>query len=85
MEYLSKEYIEEQDQTTCEKLLKNILKDSKIDKPLIKNPSLVKDADDIVNMICYLEDRIAYLYQMANLEKANNARWGRFPDEQNIN
>jgi Na+-translocating ferredoxin:NAD+ oxidoreductase RnfG subunit len=81
MQTLTKEYIQEQDQKTCEALLKQILKDPKIFKPLMHHPELVKEANDIANNLAYLEDRIAYLTQLTNLEKANNARWGRVAEE----
>lgn len=80
MAHLNKEYIDQQDQKTCEALLKEILKDPKINKPLMHHPELVKEANDIANSIAYLEDRIAYQTQLANLEKANNARWGKTID-----
>ena len=77
MEYLTREQINGQDQKTCETLLKKLLKDPKVDKPLIKHPELLKDADELIDTICYLEDRIQHLQMVANLEKANAARWGR--------
>lgn len=77
MQTLTKEYIQQQDLKTCERLLKEILKDSKLDLPLMNHPELLKDADDVGNTIANLEDRIDYLSKVLALEKANATRWGR--------
>lgn len=74
---LDSNYINEQDLATCEKLLAKAHKNKDIDRSLIKYPELWTDADPIANTLCFLEDRITYLKQLENLEKANAARWGK--------
>lgn len=82
---LTPEYIKQQSIETCEKLLKQLFKDPDLNKPLIGNPDLLSRADELANTICYLEDRIHYLTQLQNLDKANAARWGRVAETQQDN
>lgn len=77
---LELDYIKQQDLAECEKLLAQAMKNPDLDKSLLQHPELHKDLDDITNTIALLEDRIFYLTQVANLEKANAARWGKTLD-----
>jgi hypothetical protein len=79
---LDLDYIKQQDLPTCEQLLKKALKNPDLDKELALHPHLHPQVDDIANTIAALEDRMTYLTQINNLEKANNARWGRTVVEQ---
>lgn len=74
---LEHQHIEQQDLDSCEKLLKQCLKNKDIDLELVKHPELWSQVDALANTICWLEDRIKYLETVANLEKANAARWGK--------
>lgn len=74
---LERDYIEQQDLASCEALLAQAVKNKQIDKNLITNKELWPEVDSLANTLCWLEDRIAYLRQLINLEKANAARWDR--------
>lgn len=72
---LEKTYIQEQDLATSEQLLEQCSKNRKNNQSLIRHPELWAEVDSRANTMCDLEDRIAYLRQLANIEKANAARW----------
>ena len=75
---INKEQIETLSKEQCEKELKRFERTYPLNKELKKlTPELFDQVDQIANTLCYLQDRIAYLHQMQNLEKANAARWGR--------
>lgn len=74
---LTKDAVNELDLETCQQLLNNSLSNPQIYLPLIDHPELLASADQLSNDICFLEDRIVYLRQVENLERANDKRWGR--------
>lgn len=77
---LNKDYIEQQDLASCEKLLKQALKNPDIYLELALHPHLHQQADELANTICYLEQRIDRLSQLENLAKASATRWGKTLD-----
>lgn len=74
---LNKEQIDQLELEPAETALAKCLKNKDIDRSLIKYTELWPQVDDLANEICRLEDRIAYLKQLQNLEKANAARWAK--------
>lgn len=77
--------IDQMTMAEAEQALKEILDDPRVFQSLVDHPELLEVADTISNDICQLEERMAYLRQLENLDRANNARWNRVAEKQQDN
>ncbi len=76
--FLTAEEVDTFTKEQCETHIKKLAKTYNLNKPITECWTEVwDDLDNITNTLLYLEDKIARFEQLANLEKANDARWGR--------
>jgi hypothetical protein len=70
---LTKEQVEVMDLKEVNKLLKQLNKEYKLDKPMKEwmTPELWDNLDDIINSLLYLEDRKQWLEQYGHLRGEN--------------
>ena len=76
------EHIKTLNQSQAETLLDQCLKNHTIYLPLMSNPQIMHQVDDLANTICWLEDHIRRLVELETLKKAQAARWADVATEQ---